>query len=66
MTMSTPEDIEMDAKYERAEDKKRAWLERFGRESFEAQACEECEGTGRVRFGLLSECPRCLGTGVQP
>ncbi len=30
------------------------------------EPCEDCDGTGRVPFGLLSECPHCLGTGVQP
>jgi hypothetical protein len=52
----------MDAKRERAEDKKRAWLENHGRNSPDAQECDMCGGTGEIG-GI--ECRRCLGTGVQ-
>ena len=66
--MSTPEDIREDGKQQDREDKRREFLERRsmmgGPEA--PEPCEDCDGTGRVPFGLLSECSRCLGTGVQP
>ncbi len=75
--MSTPEEIRYDGQQTDREDKRREDLESRSRMGGpEApEDCETCEGSGilEVREGsypngvyfLSSECPKCLGSGVQ-
>ena len=71
--MSTPEDIREDGKRDAAEDKRREFLEQRSRMGGPdaPEPCEECEGKGAKLVNPPNdcdfvECPRCLGTGVQP
>ena len=72
--MSTPEEIRYEGQQQDREDKRREMLERRGRMGGPdvEEACEECGGEGTVplkvrRFNLSrQECPRCLGSKVQP
>ncbi len=78
--MSTPEEIRYDGQQQDREDKRRVRLEEMGRQGGPdaPDACESCDGDGRIVTeaclcpapvrdeGCYRECPRCLGTGVQP
>ena len=67
------EDDVADYRQQDAEERERARLERRGMMGGpEApEPCERCDGEGRVEPQFWTsqpyiECPRCLGTGVQP
>ncbi len=74
--MSTPEEIRYDGQQQDREDKRREMLERRARMGGpDVEDCEKCDGRGDVMaVGYMddtpepypTECPRCLGTGVQP
>ncbi len=77
--MSTPEEIRYDGQQEDREDKRREGLERRGRMGGPdaPDPCERCDGEGHIPCThdrgcctpgecMGEECPRCLGTGVQP
>ena len=68
--MSTPEEIRYEGQQQDREDKRREMLERRGRMGGPdaPDDCEKCDGRGEL-YRLedrYEECPRCLGTGVQP
>lgn len=64
------EDEMEDYRQQDAEDRMRARLEEMGRRGGPdaPEPCEDCGGTGcrNDQCRGEDECPRCLGTGVQP
>ena len=78
--MSMPEEICYDGQQQDREDRMRARLEEMGRRGGPdaPDACESCDGKGRIVTeaclcpapvrdeDCYRECPRCLGTTVQP
>ncbi|KKN00770.1 hypothetical protein LCGC14_1134570 [marine sediment metagenome] len=67
--MSTPEEIRYDGQQQDREDKRREMLERRARMGGPdaPEPCEDCDGKGFTNETYPpSECPCCLGTGVQP
>ena len=73
--MSTPEEIRYEGQQQDREDKRRERLEEMARRGGPdaPDPCERCDGEGshlsQATWNspvLKHECPRCLGTGVQP
>ncbi len=68
--MSTSEEIRYDGQQQDREDTRREMLERRGRMGGPdaPEPCEECEGTGcrNDQCRDNDDCPKCLGSGVQP